>query len=75
MMMKRKRSSSKEAMERTEFSKDATRLLKEFQYLGTDREFSCLSSAALHQPSPVHPCWLCHKAPFRHCPHFLSRVG
>lgn len=55
MMMKRKRSSSREAMERTEFSKDATRLLKEFQYLRTDREFSCLSSAALHHPSPVCP--------------------
>lgn len=36
MMMNRKRSSSREAMERTEFSKDATRLLKEFQYLRTN---------------------------------------
>ena len=35
MMMKRKSSSSREAMERTEFSRDATRLLREFQYLGT----------------------------------------
>lgn len=43
MMMKRKRSSSREAMERTEFSKDATRLLKEFQYLRTSmREISIL---------------------------------
>lgn len=33
MMMKRKSSSSSEAMERTEFSRDATRLLREFQYL------------------------------------------
>lgn len=33
MMMKRKRSSSREAMERTELSSEATRLLKEFQYL------------------------------------------
>lgn len=56
MMMKRKRSSSREAMERTEFSKDATRLLREFQYLQADRAFSCLSSAAFHHPSPVGPC-------------------
>lgn len=35
MMMKRKRSSSREAMERTELSKEATKLLKEFQYLGS----------------------------------------
>lgn len=33
MMMKRKSSSRSEAMERTEFSRDATRLLREFQYL------------------------------------------
>lgn len=33
MMMKRKRSSNREAMERTEFSSEATRLLREFQYL------------------------------------------
>lgn len=43
MMMKRKRSSSREAMERTEFSKDATRLLKEFQYLRTHRGCSAAS--------------------------------
>lgn len=55
MMMKRKRSSSREAMERTEFSKDATRLLREFQYLRTHREVSCLSSAAFHHPLPVCP--------------------
>lgn len=54
-MMKRKRSSSKEAMERTEFSKDATRLLKEFQYLRTDRAFSCLCSVAFHQPPTCVP--------------------
>lgn len=34
MMMKRNSSRSREAMERTEFSRDATRLLREFQYLG-----------------------------------------
>lgn len=34
MMMKRKRSSNREAMERTEFRSEATRLLREFQYLG-----------------------------------------
>lgn len=57
MMMKRKRRSSREAMERTEFSKDATRLLKEFQYLRTTgRALSCLSPAALRHPSPVRPC-------------------
>lgn len=33
MMMKRKRRSSREAMERTEFSREATRLDREFQYL------------------------------------------
>lgn len=33
MMMKRKSRSSREAMERTEFSRDATRLDREFQYL------------------------------------------
>lgn len=42
MMMKRKRSSNREAMERTEFSKDATRLLKEFQYLRTKGGVSVL---------------------------------
>jgi hypothetical protein len=46
MMMKRKRSRSREAMERTEFSKDATKLLREFQYLRTDGEVN---------PSPVPP--------------------
>lgn len=34
MMMKRKSRSSREAMERTEFSREATRLDREFQYLG-----------------------------------------
>lgn len=33
MIMKRKRSSNREAMERTEFRSEATRLLREFQYL------------------------------------------
>lgn len=33
MMMKRKSRSSREAMERTEFSREATRLLREVQYL------------------------------------------
>lgn len=33
MMMKRKSRSSREAMERTEFSREATRLDREFQYL------------------------------------------
>ena len=33
MMMKRKSRSSREAMERTEFSRDATKLDREFQYL------------------------------------------
>lgn len=37
MMMKRKSSSNKEAMERTELSREATRLLKEFQYLGKQK--------------------------------------
>lgn len=34
MIMKRKRSSNREAIERTEFRSEATRLLREFQYLG-----------------------------------------
>lgn len=56
MMMKRKRSSSREAMERTEFSNDATRLLKEFQYLRTnmrDQRPSELSftSPLIHMPT------------------------
>lgn len=33
-MMKRKSRSSREAMERTELSREATRLDREFQYLG-----------------------------------------
>lgn len=33
MTMKRKRRRSREAMERTEFRREATRLLKEVQYL------------------------------------------
>lgn len=36
IMMNRKSSSSREAMERTEFSRDATRLLREFQYLSSN---------------------------------------
>lgn len=48
MMMKRNRRRSREAMERTEFSKDATRLLKEFQYLRANRkEVSTLPLAVL----------------------------
>lgn len=38
IMMNRKSSSSREAMERTEFSKEATRLLREFQYLSSSAE-------------------------------------
>lgn len=58
MMMKRKRSSSREAMERTEFSKDATRLLKEFQYLRTSMGeisvlFSVLSLTSLLTHTPT----------------------
>lgn len=34
MMMKRKSRSNREAMERTEFRREATRLDREFQYLG-----------------------------------------
>lgn len=37
MMMKRKSRSNREAMERTEFSREATRLDREFQYLGKRR--------------------------------------
>lgn len=48
MMMKRNSSRSREAMERTEFSRDATRLLREFQYLGTG------GGVRLHHPLP--PC-------------------
>ena len=59
---RRKRSSSREAMERTEFSKDATRLLKEFQYLRTDREVSCLTPAVLHHLSPVCPAGPVHSS-------------
>lgn len=49
MMMKRKSSSSSEAMERTEFSRDATRLLREFQYLRTDE-----GASASSPPSACH---------------------
>lgn len=42
--MKRKRSSSKQAMERTEFKREATRLLRDVQYLGpTNQLFHQLS--------------------------------
>jgi len=44
MMMKRKRSSRREAMERTEFRSEATRLLREFQYLGEKTEVVNISS-------------------------------
>ncbi len=38
MMMNRKSSRSRDAIERTEFSRDATRLLREFQYLREDSQ-------------------------------------
>lgn len=49
MMMKRNSSRSREAMERTEFSRDATRLLREFQYLGTG------GGVSLHPLAPLPP--------------------
>lgn len=56
MMIKRKRSRSREAMERTEFSKDATRLLKEFQYLRTKQGRSVFFPQPPFPPSvSLHP--------------------
>lgn len=41
MTMKRKRRRSSEAMERTEFNREATRLLREVQYLREERVVGC----------------------------------
>lgn len=41
MVMKRKRRVRREMMERTEFSRDATKLFREVQYLERDTNVMC----------------------------------
>lgn len=53
-MMKRKSRSSREAMERTEFSREATRLDREFQYLG-DRPVNMSAYAKKQKQTNIYP--------------------